>query len=305
MSFKSNSSKETVDEKSSKKPRGFWREPLIHFFVLGLAVFGLYAVLGRQPEAKFKDPYLVEVTSADIEWIWTIFKKKMGREPTVRDLRGQVHQLIREQILSREAVAMGLDEGDIVVRRRLAQKVEFLFKDLSATSEPTEDELRDYYAENRSKYEIPPESTFTQFYFSSDSRGVDGAKQAARALVEENIDPKEMAPGGDPSILPPNCAQCSLREIRNRFGKGFAEAIINLEPGSWYGPVRSTYGFHAVYIHDRQDARLPNFSDIIDQVKNDLMFAIQEENARKVYGEIRSRYQVLVEGLPYDLDVKG
>jgi len=100
----------------------FWREPLIHFFTLGLAVFGLHAALDQKPETAVDNPYLVEVSSADIEWMRIIFTKRMGREPTVQDLRGQVNQLIREQILSREAVAMGLDEGDMVVRRRLAQK---------------------------------------------------------------------------------------------------------------------------------------------------------------------------------------
>jgi len=281
------------------------REPLIHFFVLGLAVFGLHAVLERKPEAIDDDPYLVEVSSADIEWMRTIFNKQMGREPTVQDLRGGVNQLIREQILSREAVAMGLDEGDIVVRRRLAQKMTFLFKDLSAMTEPTEDDLQNYYTENRPKYEIPPQVTFTQVYFSVDSRGVDGAKQAAQALIKEGDNPSKAPTLGDATILSPDCAQCNVREIRDRFGTDFAEAVKNLAPGAWYGPVMSAYGFHAVYIHERQDAKLPNFQDIVDKVRNDWMFANQEENTRKVYGEIRSRYRVLVEGLPYDVDLKG
>lgn len=96
-----------------------------------------------------------------------------------------------------------------------------------------------------------------------------------------------------------------MKEIKNRFGSDFAKAIENLEPGAWHGPVKSAFGFHAVYIQDREDARLPNFDDIIDQVRNDLMFANQQENTRKVYGEIRSRYRVLVEGLPYNFDVNG
>jgi hypothetical protein len=303
--FKLRSSKKKPLKTNDQKPQQFWRQPLIHFFILGLAVFGLHAVLDRKPAAIDDDPHLVEVSSADIEWMWTMFNKQMGREPTVQDLRGQVNQLIREQILSREAIAMGLDEGDIVVRRRLAQKMEFLFKDLSALTELKEDDLRKYFFENRPKYEIPPQVTFNQVYFSIDSRGVDGARQAVQALIEEGDDPSKAPTLGDASILSPDCAQCSVREIRDRFGTDFAEVVKNLEPGSWYGPVKSAYGFHAVYIHERQDANLPNFQDIIDQVRNDWMFTNQEENTRKVYGEIRSRYQVLVEGLPYDFDVKG
>ena len=305
MFFKSRSSRKKLPKTNDQKSLRFLREPLIHFFVLGLAVFGLHAVLDRKPVTIVDDPHLVEVSSADIEWMWTLLNKKMGREPTRQDLRDQVNQLIREQILSREAVAMGLDEGDIVVRRRLVQKVEFLFKDLSAMTEPTEDDLRNYYTENRPKYEIPPQVTFSQAYFSIDSRGVDGAKQAAQALTKEGHDPSKASTLGDASMLPPECAKCGTREIINRFGKDFAKAVKNLEPGSWYGPIRSTYGFHAVYIYARQEAILPKLENIIDRVRNDWMFENQEENARRVYGEIRSRYRVLLEGLPYDLDVKG
>lgn len=85
-------------------------------FVLGLVVFGLHAVFEPKPEAA-DDPFLVEVSSADIEWFRTMWTKRIGREPTVEELRGQVNQLIREQVLSREAVSIGLDVEDTVVRR--------------------------------------------------------------------------------------------------------------------------------------------------------------------------------------------
>jgi hypothetical protein len=229
----------------------------------------------------------------------------MGREPTVQDLKGQVNQLIREQILSREAVAMRLDEGDIVIRRRLAQKMEFLFKDLAALTEPTEEDLRKYFNDNRRKYETPPRTTFTQVYFSADSRGIDGAIQAAQTLINEDGDPYKVSTLGDSTILSPGCAQCSEKEIENKFGTNFAMSVKNLTPGSWYGPVRSAYGIHAVYIHERQETKLPDFGDIKDRIKNDWMTAKREENARSVYGEIRSRYRILVEGLPYDFDLTG
>lgn len=304
MFFKLGSSRKEL-LKTNQSSQRFRREPLIHFFILGLAVFGLHAALVRKPEPTVNDPYLVEVSSADIEWMRTIFKKQMGRGPTAQDLKGQVNQLIREQILSREAVAMGIDEGDIVVRRRLAQKMEFLFKDLSTMTEPTEDDLRKYYFENRRKYEAPPQVTFTQVYFSVENRGVEGAKQAAQALIKEDGDPNKVSTLGDASILSPGCRQCGEKEIRSRFGTDFAEAVKNLKPGSWNGPVKSAYGFHAVYIYERQDTKLPKFRDIIDRIKNDWMSAKREEYTRRIYGEIRSRYRVLVEGLPYDFDLKG
>lgn len=305
MFYKWGSPKKKPIKIKNLKPWRFWREPLIHFFILGLAVFGLHATLDRKSEATVIDPYLVEVSSADIEWMRTIFNKRMGRGPSVQDLRAQVSQLIREQILSREAIAMGLDEGDIGVRRRLVQKMEFLLKDLSALSEPAEDDLRSYFFKNRHKYETSPRMTFTQVYFSIDTRGVEGAIRAAQTLIREDGDPYRVPTIGDASILSPHCTQCGVKEIRDRFGPDFAEAVKNLDAGSWDGPLKSAYGFHAVYIHERQDTKLPKFYDIIDQIKNDWMSEKQEENTRRVYGEMRSRYRVLVEGLPYDFDIKG
>ena len=283
----------------------FWREPLIHFFILGLAVFGLHSFLDREPEVIDTDPYLVEVSSADIDWMRTLFNKRMGREPTVNELRGQVSHLIREQILSREAVAMGLDEGDMVVRRRLVQKMEFLFKDLSGLSEPDEDELRNYFKENRQKYEIPAKVTLTQVYFDSERRGVENAKQAVQVLLKEGAEPSNASNLGDPSMLTPDCKQCSENEIRSRFGTAFSAAVMKQEAGTWHGPIQSAYGLHAVYIHERQEAKIPAFEAVAEQLKNDWMSARRTENTQKVYGEIRSKYRILVEGLPYDLDFKG
>ena len=305
MLFKSRSSIKQDGEINGNKSRRIWREPLIHFFILGLVVFGLHAALDREPEATIIDPYLVEVSSADIEWLRTVFQKQMGREPTVRDLRGQINHLIREQILSREAIAMGLDEGDIVVRRRLAQKMEFLFKDLSTLAEPAEEDLCQYFKDNRQKYETPGRMTFTQVYFNVDRRGAEEAFQAAQALINEGGEPNRGPTLGDSSLLAPVCTRCSESEIGNKFGTDFAGSIKNLKPGSWYGPVRSAFGIHAVYIHERQDRGLPKFFEIKDRIKDDWMTTRREEHTRNVYGEIRSRYRILVEGLPYDTDLEG
>jgi hypothetical protein len=302
-------SEETSQTKTAVKNRGlgFWREPLVHFFVLGLVVFGLYAALEKRPE-PVDDPFLVEVSSADIEWIRTMWSKRMGREPTVKEMRGTVNQMIREQILSREAVSLGLDEGDTVVRRRLAQKMDFLLKGLSDIREPTEDELRSYLQENRAIYEIPAEVTFTQIYFSSDKRGEEGAERAVRLVLEGLADkgvPSNVSDLGDPFLLAPSYSNKTLVEIRGEFGHRFAEAVWNQEPRRWHGPVGSGYGLHAVFVHERSDASLPVFSEVKDRLRADWMSEKQREIARNAYQKVRSRYRVLLEGMPYDLDMSG
>ena len=293
----------------SKKIKKLLIEPFIHFFILGLAIFGLHAVLDRKPEAKAEDPYLIEVTSADIEWFRAMWSKRMGREPTVQDLRGQVNHLIREQVLSREAVSMGLDEGDMVVRRRLAQKMDFLFRDLSDITEPSDSDLQEYLEKKRSTYEIPPRVTFTHVYFNTDKRGGEGAAKAVRSLVE-TLNTEEGASSdasvlGDPFLLPPSYSNKILAEIRRDFGPEFADTVLDLEPGAWQGPVASGYGLHAVYVHERSDAKLPDFSDIKERLKAEWMAERQREIARKAYEKLRGRYRVLLEGMPYDLDMSG
>ena len=297
-----------LKETNGKGPFRIWKAPLIHFFVLGLVVFGLHSVFEPKPEIA-DDPFLVEVTSADIEWFRTMWRKRMGREPTVEELRDQVNQLIREQVLSREAVSMGLDEDDIVVRRRLAQKVDFLFKDLSDFTEPSDDELKAYFQENRSTYEIPGRVTFTHIYFNTDKRGEDKAAHEIRQLVErlnsnEDI-PSDPSILGDPFLLGSSYSNKTLSNIRGQFGLRFAEVVGEQKPYTWQGPIPSGYGLHAVYVQERADAKLPNFGDMRKQLKADWMAERQREIARKAYEKLRKRYQVLLEGMPYDLDVSG
>lgn len=286
----------------------FWREPLIHFFVLGLVVFSLHWFLEKKPETP-EDPYLVEVTSADIEWFRTMWNKRMGREPDVNELRGEVNQLIREQILSREAVSMGLDQGDTVVRRRLAQKMNYLFKDLSDIEEPADDELKAYLQNNRKKYEIPGTASLTHIYFNTDKRGEEEAREATRKLVEKLKKKEGSIPDlstlGDPFLLDSDYKNKDLVEIRGIFGQKFAEAVWSQKPGTWHGPVASGYGVHAVYLHERSDARLPDYRDLKERLRSDWMGDKQRELSRRVYKELRGKYRVLLEGLPYDLDISG
>ena len=291
----------------NKKSKNWLREPLIHFFILGLTILGLHAVLDRKPEAVADDPYLIEVSSADIEWMRTMWSKRMGHEPTVQDLRGQVNQLVREQVLSREAVSMGLDEGDMVVRRRLAQKMDFLFRDLSDITEPSDSDLQEYLQKNRKTYEIPPRVNFTHVYFNTDKRGEERAAEAVRSLVE-SLNAKKGVPSnapslGDPFLLQHSYSNKTLVEIRGEFGPQFAKTVWKQEPRTWQGPIPSGYGLHAVYVHERFDAKIPAFNDLKERLKADWMAEKQREIAHKAYEKLRERYRVLLEGMPYEVDI--
>jgi hypothetical protein len=144
----------------------------------------------------------------------------MGREPTLEGLRGQVNQVIRETILERAAVAMGLDKDDVVVRRRLARKTEFLFKDLSGLAAPSDEELRKHLDRNRSRYEIPVRVTFVQVFFNTEKRGEEGAERAVKTFLESAAvgdgNPSAAHQLGDASMLPTRCEKCDALETQGR-----------------------------------------------------------------------------------------
>jgi hypothetical protein len=308
MFVSSRPDRDEPENTAGRRPFRFWREPLIHFFVLGLVVFGLRGVI-EDAEVSADDPFLVEVSSADIDWFRTMWRKRMSREPTVEELRGQVNQLIREEVLSREAVAMGLDEGDMVVRRRLAQRMDFLFRDLSETAGPSDGELRDYLEADRSTYEIPGQVSLTHVYFNPEKRGDDGAAEAARTLAEglnaDKTAEQNTSGLGDPFLLPSSYADQSPAQLRGAFGLRFAEAVWEQEPRTWRGPIPSGYGWHAVYVQQRSEAKLPDFSELKERLTADWTAARERELAGEVYDRLRQRYRVLVEGMPYDMDRGG
>jgi peptidyl-prolyl cis-trans isomerase C len=297
------------DRPGMAKPRlVLWREPLIHFFILGLAVFGLSGVFHERSDVA-EDRFLVEVSSADIEWFRTMWKKRMDREPTVEELRGLINQRIQEEILSREAVSLGLDDGDRVVQRRLAQKMDFLFNGIAEAEEPSEAELKIYLEENRSRYERPGRVDFSQVYFNADQRGQDGAVEAAtrlaRQLNTKLDDSAAVAVLGDPFLLPSSFSNRSVSEIEREFGPQFAEAVWELAAGDWHASIASGYGVHVVRVHRRSEATMPEFGELRKQLKTDLIAAQRQELAGEAYDMLRARYRVFVEGMPYEMDTGG
>lgn len=301
------SAKARVERKTFRAMIGrIVREPLLHFFLLGLAVFGLHASLNRDGgSGTVADPHLVEITSADIEWLRSTWNRKMGREPTPRELEGLTAAFIREEILYREAVSMGLDQHDTVVRRRMAQKMEFLFKDLAEMSQPKEEELRAWFDENLDRYRAPALVSFTHVYFNGDRRGekvLDDARDVLDKLEASAIDPSEAPALGDRFMLQSTYPLQGLDLVTREFGRAFADAVDGLDPGRWHGPVISGYGLHLVYVHQREDSRLPALDEVRGRVTQDLMMARREKINAAAYREIKSKYRVLVENMPYEYD---
>ena len=226
------------------------REPLLQFLVAGALLFAAYRAL--HPEAfRPTDDNRIEVTADDLRQLEIAWTAQWRRPPTPDEMRGLVDARVREEILYREALTLGLERGDAIVKRRLAQKMEFLASDVSALPDPTAAELRAWYASNAERFAEPGRRSFRHVYFSTDRRGAQAREDAASLLGQLSGKPAD-APvadnAGDPFMFQNQYADRSSDQIASIFGSAFAAAVNEARPGSWQGPIESGLGWHLVFV---------------------------------------------------------
>lgn len=276
------------------------REPLVHFIALGAGLFILFSIVGNPAEDGGERPgrtNRIVVTAGHIERLVESWKRTWQRPPTPQELNGLIQDYIREEILSREALALGLDRNDTIIRRRLRQKMEFLFEDITPQTEPTDEELQAYLAENPDRFRIEPRLTFTHVYLNPDRRGTNLQRDAERLLAELSQSPNTLnaAALGDTFLLAHNFKATPESEVTNVFGIGFAASLLQLEPGHWKGPIESGYGMHLVLVSERNAGRVPALEEVRDAVQRELLTVRRNEVNEATYRRLRDRYSVTVE----------
>lgn len=264
------------------------REPLLHFLIAGGLLFAAYALLN--PESTDK-PQTVRISVAEVNWLKETWTRQWQRPPTAEELRGLVTDYLKEALLAREAVEMGLDENDTIIRRRLAQKMAFLVQDAARIFEPEEAELRRYYDASRSHYQTPALVSFTQLFFKSESEAKQGLAQLATRSPDEL---------GDPSMLERDHDQADVQAVTSQFGDAFSREVFGLETGQWHGPVASTYGHHLVRINSRQAAQPLPYEAAREQVLENWQREQQTRSSQRFFAELLTKYDVVV-----DDSVKG
>ena len=272
------------------------REPLLHFLLIGAAIYLLYGAFA-EPVPEEVDKTIV-VSAGEIEWMETAWQKRWNRPPTAEEFDGLIQQYIRETVLYREALTMGLNKHDQVIRRRLAQKLEFLAKDLVALTPPTDEELLTYFKAHQDRYQEPVRYTFTQVFINPDKRGeatlADAEKIKATLMARgDAIDNAGIL--GDAFMLQNYYPEKEQAEIQKLFGSGFAESLIDLSPGQWHGPVLSGYGVHLVYVDNVSEPPAPVFAEVRERVMQDWKTEKGEELNEKFYANLRDRYTVVIE----------
>lgn len=264
------------------------REPLLHFAVAGALVFCGYSWLHDKRAEDGAEP--VRIGEGDIRWLRQTWSSQWLRDPTAGELKGMVDGLLSERLLAREAKEMGLDQDDTIIRRRLAQKLKFMIEDTAQLAEPTEAELRKFYAANSSRFETPGKLSFKQAYFSPERR-VDAAADAKAALAKLNGGDVEPA-AGDRLLLGNSFDDADAAAISAMFGADFAHDVLALQPGGWSGPVKSGYGFHLVFVTQRASATPKPFETARDAVLAEWRSAKQAELTRNYLAELRRKYGV-------------
>lgn len=279
------------------------REPLLHFLLIGAAIYVIYAVAGREDATDARET--ITVTAGQINWLKDSWQKRWNRAPTPDELEGLINQHVRETVLYREAMAMGLDKEDVVIRRRLGQKLEFLFQDLADAVPPTDEDLQAYFATHQQRYRDPEVLTFTHVFFDPDRRGdrtLDDAEKARAALMAQ-ADPTAGTDGfGDQFMLQRYYPDRSEPEIAKLFGQPFAQSVFALEVDQWHGPVLSGYGTHLVYVHDRSQPPPPDFELARDRVREDWQTEKRQQVNDEFVASLLSRYEIIIEDAPAEED---
>jgi len=272
------------------------KEPLFHFLLLGALLFGLYAAVSREQPGENRNR--ITVTANDIRQLKALFAKQWQRPPTTEELNGLIEGHIREQVFYREALALGLDKEDTIVRRRLVQKMEFIVSDVSLPQQPGEDVLRAYYEKHPDRYMVPARLSFAHIYFNPDRRG-DRAEQEARTvldtLLKNGAGPGQAGDQGDRFMLEQQYSDRTVDEIAREFGRDFASRLAGMTPNQWHGPVKSGYGIHLVYITQLMPAARAAFDDVRERVRTDYLYDLRRETNDKVYRKLRDRYEITVE----------
>lgn len=272
------------------------REPLLHFLLIGAVLFIIYGLQNNEEVDSNNKQIIISQTLSD--GLVARWEKKWQRPPTQQELERLIEQEVREQVLYREALTLGLDKNDPVVRRRLAQKIEFISSDLAAQVEPTEQDLITYFKANPEQFEQPGYISFTQIYLNADRRAANLEKDAHDLLSKLRQGDVEMDISmlGDPFMFGQQHEDLADFAVTRLFGSAFTEAIFKLPVGRWQGPVRSGLGIHLLRI----DAKTPVQQAELDLVREKVRFEWMAEQRREMdkalYQSLRQKYEILLPG---------
>jgi len=269
------------------------REPMLHFLVLGLGLFLLYGWLGGESAGQGER---IEITRGRVEQIVAAYERANQRAPLPAELDGLIEDAVREEVLYREAMAMGLDRDDTIVRRRLRQKLEFVSEGLEPVPEPSDARLAAYLQAHAQAYATQASYTLALVYLDPQKHGARLADDASKLLSSlRRKGDVEGRGAGDAFLLPERYEETGADELSRTFGEAFTARLRTLPLGEWQGPIESGLGFHLVYVHERQAPRVPALAEIRAAVRTDYLDDQRRQASERYYASLRARYEVSVD----------
>ncbi len=275
--------------------RRWLREPLVQFALVGGLLFAGYHALNPESGARTTSNRIV-ITPDDLKQMSAVWLAKGLPPPSSEQWRSLIETKVREEVLYREALALGLDRDDTIVKRRMVQKMDFLAQDIAGIKEPTAGELEAWFNADKSRFAIPGRVSFRHVYFSAD-RGPQAKDAAARGLAKiagASKDAPAAAALGDPFMFQDYYPERTLDQMAKQFGPAFARSLFQLKPGSWQGPIESGYGWHLVFVDVSIPERVPGYDEVTREVKTEWIAAQSDEAQRKAYERMRARYEVVL-----------
>ncbi len=257
------------------------KQRLFIFLVLGILILIADLIFNDENDNK------ITIFESEINSLIGTWVNQVGREPTLQEVDGIIKQLLDEEILYREAIKLGLDKNDIIIKRRLAQKIGFLRQEADS-SLPSEEQVSDFYNQNIDKYFVGKRITFSHIYFSAKQTDKVEAEKALN-LIRSGSSETEF---GEPFLLGKNFSSKSISEIERSFGKQFSEDIQNIIPKEWSGPINSEYGSHLIFVNSISDSFTPTLKEINNIVINDVILEKQNNSVKEYIKELRNKYQI-------------
>jgi PPIC-type PPIASE domain len=271
-----------------------FREPLLHFLLLGAGLFVAFGLVGKRPSGE---PGQILITQGQIEHLAAGYNRVHGRPASPEELEGLIRDYVREEVYYREALALGLDRDDPVIRNRLRLKMEFISDDVAAQAEPTDEQLHRYLQEHPDRFRIEPRYTFNHVYLNPERHRESLAHDAAQLLTRLNQtgDKSDVSELGDRFLLEHTFVALAASEVVKQFGEQFAAKLGELPRHQWQGPVESGYGVHLVFVSETTKGRVPTLEEVRDAVRREWANARRLEANERFYQDLLKRYTVTIE----------
>ena len=269
--------------------RTILREPLLHFLIAGLAIFGFSAWRGEAVDPASRT---IMINAEQVENLTTRWAQTWQRPPTGAEIDGMIRDYIKEEVYYREAKRLGLDDDDAIIRRRLRSKMEFLAGAEIENAAPSDATLQAWLDKNPAKYAADARYSFDQIYLTAND--ADAARDRATTLLARLNKGGDWQAFGDSISLPPSLEDAAKANVAREFGDGFAASLAAQRIGGWAGPVASGFGLHLVRLRAVKTSDKPNLAQVRQTVENDWRAATLADREAKAYQALLDGYTIRI-----------